>query len=300
MRIAFVANLDADRELDDPERYRPSTRSAAASAARAAPLRAQIAALFGAPVDVLVPGRPVRRSAAAAAVCWSPTPRALALLVEAGAPVPDAPPLAVLHRVNHRAFAAALDPGLPGARFVRSLGELRDALARQPGAGARGHLLERAFGFAGRGRKVLAPSPALEGALRTWIEASFTEHGGGLQVEPLVDVDAEFALHGLLDRAGRVVLGEPCRQEVDARGAWIATARAGDALPPAERDALAGAAARVAAALHASGYFGPFGIDAYRWRDGAGALRFQALGELNARLTMGWFTGMGDRARQIV
>ena len=45
---------------------------------------------------------------------------------------------------------------------------------------------------------------------------------------------------------------------------------------------------RVGAALHEAGYFGPFGVDAFTWRDRAGALRLQPRSEVNARWSMGF------------
>ena len=47
-------------------------------------------------------------------------------------------------------------------------------------------------------------------------------------------------------------------------------------------------AERVGEALLATGYRGPFGIDAWRYRDSDGRLRFHPLGEINARLTFGF------------
>ena len=46
-------------------------------------------------------------------------------------------------------------------------------------------------------------------------------------------------------------------------------------------------------ALAGAGYFGPFGIDAYRYRDRAGALRLQPRSEINARYSMGFAVGLG-------
>jgi hypothetical protein len=42
----------------------------------------------------------------------------------------------------------------------------------------------------------------------------------------------------------------------------------------------------VAEVLRDAGYFGPFGIDAYRWRDGA-TQYFNPRSEINARYSMG-------------
>ena len=49
-----------------------------------------------------------------------------------------------------------------------------------------------------------------------------------------------------------------------------------------------------AQALSAAGYFGPFGIDGFRYRDAQGrGGRLQSMGELNARFSMAWALGMG-------
>ncbi len=94
------------------------------------------------------------------------------------------------------------------------------------------------------------------------------------------------------------------RQSVDARGqfagieidvgaaglagaAGAAEMSAIDGLSPADREGWQEALAAAAGALGRAGYTGPFGIDAWRYRDRAGALRLQPLGEINARMTFG-------------
>ena len=128
-----------------------------------------------------------------------------------------------------------------------------------------------------------------------WIEASLAA-GEGLQAEPWVDRAGDFALHGHLSAGGTLALGEPTEQRCSAAGAWIESERAGEgALSASERDALFRAAEETASALLAAGYFGPFGIDAFRWRAPGGALRFCPRCEINARYSMGWAVGMGTR-----
>jgi hypothetical protein len=64
---------------------------------------------------------------------------------------------------------------------------------------------------------------------------------------------------------------------------------------PASHEALAHTmveeARRVGAALRANGYWGPFGIDAYEYRDKHGEGHFQPRSELNARYSMGFAVG---------
>jgi hypothetical protein len=61
----------------------------------------------------------------------------------------------------------------------------------------------------------------------------------------------------------------------------------------AEHEALLEAAHGAAAALAAAGYFGPFGVDAYRYA-AAGVMAYNPRSEINARYSMGWAVGMGD------
>lgn len=284
---AWLLNLDAEDELARPAGYTPSRATLARVAALAPRLRALLL-----PGDVLLPdAAPAPGSLGRA---WCPTPRAYKAFQSAGVPPAAAPPLAVLRAVNHRHFSAALGQGLPGARYAFTPEEVAAALASPSPTGQ--WLLKRPFGYAGRGR--LQVDPRRTGDLdraQPWIRASL-RGGEGLQVEPLVEREGDFALHGHLARGGRLVLGEPTRQDCDASGAWSATARAapGD-LSPEERRALLDEARRTAAALHEAGYFGPFGIDGFRWIGPSGERRFHARGEINARYSMGWATGMGDR-----
>ena len=120
-------------------------------------------------------------------------------------------------------------------------------------------------------------------------------YGIGLQVEPFVNVLADFALHGLVRADGSFALGTPTRQLIDDNGAWHASRRIEKAeLRRDEEDALLGAGERVGRALASKDYFGPFNIDAYRWRDQSGADQFHPLSEINARYSMGWYIGMSS------
>jgi hypothetical protein len=225
--------------------------------------------------------------AAFVGLAWCPTPSALRTLTAAGASVGRAPSLELLRQVNHRRWSAALGQTLEGACFVTTADDALDALAHPSGSGA--WLIKRAFGFAGRGRNVL------RGALRD-SDLAFIAHGvaeGGLQIEPLVDRIVDVAVHGYVRDAHGFTLGEPTIQTM--RGAtWAGSRRAGPSeLTPAEEDALESEAKRVAAALAAEGYVGPFGVDGFRYRWGS-ETRFQPRSEVNARYTMGFGVGMGD------
>ena len=279
-RSAWVLNLDAEYELETPDAHTPSARTTG----RMPELVRALAPLLGPEHIVLGENDVVNEPLLGRA--WCPTPRALRRLVKAGAiPVP-APEVSVLRRVNHRRFNAELGQTLPGARFVTSLEELHAVITSDSPTDQ--WLLKRPFGFAGRGRRRVARG-RLEPSVMTWVMASF-RNADGLQAEPWVDTVAEYGLHGFLSPSGALTLGEPTRQTCDDWGAWRGTALATD-LESNELQSLSASARVAAMALLDAAYFGPFGIDAYRWRDGA-TIHFNARSEINARYAMGWAIGM--------
>jgi hypothetical protein len=278
---AFVLNLDADGELAHPTGYAPK----ASLRARAKELAQRIEGLVPAG-DIVVDDRaPTGVARGRQGIAWCPTPRALAILRHAGATPAPSPPFDVVRQVNHRAFVAPLGGGLPGGTFLRSRSELDERVA----GGA--WMLKRPWGFSGTGQRRVA-NGALDESDARWIDASL--RAGGLWVEPWVAIAAEFCMHGFVARDGEAVLGVACVQRCSARGQWQATQRDEGELGAAQRAALKAATERSAEALAAARYFGPFGVDAFRYHDGREE-RFQPLSEVNARYTMGWAIGMGER-----
>ena len=287
--FAWVVNLDAEEELAHPAGYTPSR----AMQQRIATIVPSLATLLGDEV-VIANGSDARGCVGRA---WCPTPRAVRMWRSAGCEVPNVPSLAVLQRVNGRGFCAALGQSLPGSRFVDARAEVEATVRAENERGD--WLLKRAFGYAGRGRRRVHAG-ALSAHDAAWVDASLRE--GGVQVEPWVECVAEFALHGwIAEGAGRgddrvVVWGDVTEQQVDAHGAWVGTAVAGvDALSREESTALRAAATEAARALIDAGYFGAFGVDAYRWRDARGATHFNPRSEITARYSMGWAVGMNGR-----
>jgi phosphoribosylaminoimidazole carboxylase (NCAIR synthetase) len=114
----------------------------------------------------------------------------------------------------------------------------------------------------------------------------------GLVLEPHVDITLEASLHAQLTPSGSLVVGVPCVQQVD-RGRFVCarTAVPGE-LRPSEVTSLEATLTQLAAAVQRAGYFGPLGVDAYRYVDGEGRTRWNPCGELNARFTMGFAAGM--------
>jgi hypothetical protein len=214
------------------------------------------------------------------------------VLGRAGATLPPAPSLAVLRRVNNRRFAAELGQHLDGARFVTRIEELEAHLETlAAGAPHSTWVVKSAFGFAGRGMKRLR-LPLREASSHRWWIAALAA-GDGVQVEPWVDRKGDFGLHGWIDPGGALRLGQATLQSCNARGQWCGSRLATQVdLEQSERDELTATAGRAADALHAAGYFGPFGVDAYRWCDRRGRRQFNPCSEINARYSMGWPVGM--------
>jgi phosphoribosylaminoimidazole carboxylase (NCAIR synthetase) len=214
---------------------------------------------------------------------WCPTPLALADLRRRGVEPEPHPDQAVLRRVNHRFFAHELGGGLPEQSYIVRREQLRPQLAEPQ----RAWLLKRPLGFAGRGQLRIIGS--LGEKQEAWIAASLKHDG--LVVEPFVEPTLEVSLHGFVWISGRYELGRPCVQAVNERGVFKGVRLAGEGeLLPSELDALHERASAVANELADARYFGPFGIDAYRY-DAAGRTGFCALSEINARYTMGFATG---------
>ncbi len=292
--VAWVFNLDAEDEL--LRRAGPHTPTKVMRA-RVEALLPQLSALMQPGDEVLWPfsTEAVSKSVhAKTGRAWCPTRWALEQMGRAGLEVPNAPEPEILRRVNHRRFTA--QPWeLPGAEFVttfeRLVTVLGDAKTLASVSVERNWLMKRPLGYAGRGRRKIAAGVMRE-VDRAWVEAALRD-GDGLQVEPLVDRLVDFGLHGALAADGALTLGHPTVSVIDASGTWLSSQRAGPtALTDAERKELESAARATAQSLTDAGYFGPFGIDAFRWRSPDGSIHFQPRCELNARYSMGWAVGM--------
>lgn len=299
--FAWVLNLDAELELAGGPGYSPRARLLAQLEQFGRDSRR----LLG-PEDVLVASSAPhdaqehiaaergRRSFLGRA--WCPTRRALgalAALEPAGVVIEPHPHLEVVKRVNHRRFAFELGGGLDGQRYIEDRAELDAELRR-----ALPILLKRPLAFAGRGQLRVFAYARITAKEWSWIDASLRH--GGLIVEPLVDPVLEVSLHGFIWRDARFELGHVCVQEVSERGVFrgVRRARPGELSEP-ERSLFLEQGERVAVALAAAGYFGPFGIDGYRYRLDA-RLGFCALSEINARYTMGFAVGFPKPASELV
>ena len=295
---AWILNLDAENELDASGHYTPTAHMHAIVERE----RERLLATLLAPGDVLLTesdfaanGTALRTTQGLTGLAWSPTPRALAQLRAAGADPIAAPSVATLRKVNARAFAAALREPLQGGSFEKHVAiTLDELLARLSHAVPHGWLVRRTFGAAGRGRRRIAAGRPSAAEL-AWIVASLRR--GPMVLEPWVEVTREYTRSAWVHTNGELTISPPCFQSTNAHGAWTLTERAESGAVSREDDiALEHAVAVAGEALAKAGYFGPFGIDAYRHRalDGSTRTLLNPLSEINARFTMDWTTAMAS------
>jgi hypothetical protein len=281
MRAVWILNLDADLEFaaatGGVREYVPRDAVLAAMAPRIATVARALDA------RVIDERTEPDSFVGVIARAWSPTPRAQALAARAGATLVAHPSFEVLRHVNGRAFCAALGDDLEGAVFVDDVDRACAILRSHPPVGAAWRI-KRAFGMAGRGQRIVAPG-AIDAAVLGAIRAGVRE--GGLQIEPHVSIESEWAIHGIVAEDGSLREGPPLRQHCDRSGAWIASEPVPRASAPSYFDALEREVVIVGAALRAAGYFGPFGIDAFAYRAPSG-IEFRARSEINARMSMGF------------
>lgn len=279
-RIAWLLNFDADMELRRPHTYVASARTRR----HASVLRHRLTDLLG-PEDIVldmddnaVPLVPLTVQA------FCPTPSALARIASLGLLPPAAPTLAVLRQANDRAFCATLGHELPGSAFARDMQALTASL-RIPSPTSI-HVIKRAFSFAGREQRRVRDGH-LDPSTLGFCARSF-DAGEGVQVEPWVTRLVDCSLHGYLTRGGQLLHGTAREQHCDAMGRFDRVLTTPADLLPHESLALHEQFLRTAQALSALGYFGPFGIDGFRYRIQGDEVGFNARCDVNARLTMGY------------
>ncbi len=284
--VVWILNLGAALELENPSAWEPGAK-----------IRRQLEQflprakhLLGAEDHLLAHNSRLPaefKGCRGRAFC--PTPSALSALQKAGATPEPAPAFEVIRQVNHRIFGLPLGAGVLGARFISDAVELSETLkeARQGP-----WLFKRPYGFAGRGQRRI--TRALSADDERWFAVALED---GIWAEPLVEIEREFSTHGYVSVDGTWKIGQTCLQVVDEHRAWQSArlATVGE-YEDCRLEGLTQSAGRVAQALARAGYFGPFGVDAFAWRDQRG-LHLNALSEINARYTMSWAIGMAQVSR---
>ena len=213
------------------------------------------------------------------------------------------PPAAVTVAVNHRSFcletATRLGCALPGARMIESREELDRHLRSIRGS----WVVKAPLSAAGRYRYIHRAGESLDDPRNQGAVERLLELQSPLLFEPWMDRTADFGCVALLASSGLRLAGFH-RLLVDDRGRFTgielrAAFRGIEGLEDGEKARMEEVLNAVGAALRQTGYTGPFGIDAWRYRRADGTPAFQPLGEINARMSFGFVArALVDRVRE--
>ncbi len=171
---------------------------------------------------------------------------------------------------------------LPGSRIVDDMTALADHLANGGADAGGGEWIVKApLTAAGRDRVRGHDGRLPDDGRRTKIERLF-ETFGPLVFEPWMPRIRDFGCAGLV--AEDYVAVEPTHeQRVDGYGRFRALTLGASGSPA---DAVRSNAKLIGETLRSVGFRGPFGLDAWTWRDGD-TEELHPFGEINARRTMG-------------
>ncbi|MGD9857699.1 MAG: hypothetical protein AB7U20_22370 [Planctomycetaceae bacterium] len=202
----------------------------------------------------------------------------------------DAPPLNAVREINSRRFSSRLEldwgVGLEGAAVAESLSGMFEAIDRLPSLGA-GWVVKAEFSNSSRERFLHRGNRHWDrDTLARWAERRLAM-GQALFVEPWVERVDEVGVQMTVRESGEHRVDGVSRLLVDGAGRY----RGSEFTPtldddPDWQDAVA-MALMAADAIQQTGYFGPLGIDAMRYRDAAGSLRLRPIQDVNARWTIG-------------
>jgi len=200
--------------------------------------------------------------------------------------LPVAPPpvvAAVHHRSFHLRVAEELGCALPCAQMVESMAEL-DRLLRARNA-PQTWVVKSPLSASGRDRSIERQGPALSDPKSRRTVERLIERSGPLLFEPWMDRVADYGCAALLTATELKIVGIH-RQQVDLKGQF-AGIELEATLSEQDRDRFLEVVEGVASALRREGYVGPFGVDAWSYRQADGSVTFHPLGEINARMTFG-------------
>ncbi len=192
---------------------------------------------------------------------------------------------------NSRATSEELERnwgvGLPHARRIESLVELKNAISSLPGSGCR-WVVKAEFGMSARER--ILGHGSLKVADENWIKRRLDAHGV-VFFEPWVERMEELGVQIEVPATGEPQLVGLTPMLVDNRGqyagSWFAYHDSRFDGHRALWQQATEAGLRAARYLQSIGYFGPLGIDAMIYRDAQGSPRLRPLQDINARWTMG-------------
>jgi hypothetical protein len=197
-------------------------------------------------------------------------------------------------RCNDRRFALGLDLSpewtLPEREVVSSMESLDEYIGTRTLGPDDTWVAKAPWSASGRER-VRRRGRRLEGEVRVR-SARLLKRYGALVIEPWMPREADYGVAGVIGLSiESTMLFAPHQLHSDDTGVYrgirIADQASTSKLGSSFAKALAETAESVATALHGAGYRGPFGIDAFVYKDRSQQTRLQALCEVNARLCFG-------------
>ena len=199
----------------------------------------------------------------------------------------DAPPQDAVRAVNSRQFSMALEHewgvGLLGACLLCQESDVADAL-KELTAHADRWVMKAEFGMSARER-LLGHGTDLDASAWAWLRKRLA--CGSVVLEPWVEKLDELGVQFDIPPDGDPRLGGITPLLTDPTGVYRGSRFGADPFLEHEWAEAIGVCRRAAVRLQESGYFGPAGFDAMRYRAADGSIHVRPLQDINARWTMG-------------
>lgn len=221
---------------------------------------------------------------------WGWTQRVIEDSRRAGLTVPAHPQVDVVRHVNSRRFSCELEREFgcepPGALWLDSLDAVLAAIHRFAAdhADDARWLLKADLSNSSRER-LRGRGTELSARDRTWIESRLRT--GGLAFEPWLEIVDEVGSQWDVPAEGPPRLIGVTPLLTDAAGHYRGSVFASSPIVDDDWSPAIETARCAAERIQSTGYFGPLGIDACRYRGSDGEVRLRPLQDINARWTMG-------------
>lgn len=253
-------------------------------------------------------------------VPWGWTTATVNLAQQSGMTASELPSLAAVRRVNSRAFAADFDMVLteqdgsltaveqPFGRMCYDFVEWQQTVAEMHSRGYERWIAKPQHSHAGRNR-LIANGENINREQTAWLQKhlsnsesdpqSADESVCGVYVEPWVnrtdEVGLQFHIHRQHDGSVSVALEGTTRLINDPMGRYLGSAIRSDAVWNDKWAAGIDHGRKVCEAMADAGYFGPVGIDCFRFTGEDGQTAIRLCNDINARYTMGRLAGQLSR-----